>query len=60
MQLAAIVPLDSCDIGTPEGHEAAKEKGLFTTTCPKFVRDAAEILEEMLPTGQRKMPGRPA
>ena len=37
-----------CDISTPEGYEAAKEKQLVSTTCPKFVRDAAEILEEML------------
>ena len=38
----------SCDISTPEGYEAAKERSLFTTACPKFVRDAAEILDEML------------
>jgi C_GCAxxG_C_C family probable redox protein len=38
----------SCDISTPAGHEAAREKGLFTTACPTYVRDAAEILEEML------------
>lgn len=38
----------NCDISTPEGYEVAKEKGLLTTICPKFVRDAAEILEEML------------
>ena len=25
-----------------------QEKSLFTTICPKYVRDAAEILEEML------------
>jgi C_GCAxxG_C_C family probable redox protein len=37
-----------CDISTPKGHEAAREKGLFTTVCPKAVRDAVEILEEML------------
>jgi len=37
-----------CDISTPEGYEVAKEKRLVSTTCPKFVRDAAEILEEML------------
>ena len=36
------------DISTPEGYEIDKERGLLTTTCPKFVRDAAEILEEML------------
>jgi hypothetical protein len=40
-----------CDISTPEGYEAAKEKGLFTSVCPKFVRDAAEILEEMVAEG---------
>jgi C_GCAxxG_C_C family probable redox protein len=40
--------LIGCDISTPEGYEMAQEKSLFTTTCPKFVRDAAEILEEML------------
>jgi C_GCAxxG_C_C family probable redox protein len=37
-----------CDIGTHEGYEAAKERSLLTTMCPKFVRDAAEVLEEML------------
>jgi C_GCAxxG_C_C family probable redox protein len=42
----------SCDISTPEGYETAKEKSLLTTTCPNFVRDAAEILEEMLPFKQ--------
>jgi C_GCAxxG_C_C family probable redox protein len=35
-----------CDISTVEGLELAKS--LFATTCPKFVRDAVEILEEML------------
>ncbi len=37
-----------CDISTPEGHDSAKERNLFATACPKFVRDAAAILEEML------------
>jgi C_GCAxxG_C_C family probable redox protein len=36
------------DISTPEGHHQAAQAGVFTTRCPKFVRDAAEILEEML------------
>jgi C_GCAxxG_C_C family probable redox protein len=36
------------DISTPEGHELARKKQLFTTACPRFVRDAAEVLEEML------------
>jgi len=37
-----------CDIGTPEGLNSAREKKLLTTICPKCVRDAAEIVEEML------------
>jgi C_GCAxxG_C_C family probable redox protein len=37
-----------CDISTAEGYQAAKEKELFSTVCPKIVQDAAEILEEML------------
>jgi C_GCAxxG_C_C family probable redox protein len=37
-----------CDIRTEEGMQAAKERGLFKTVCPKMVADAAEILESML------------
>ena len=37
-----------CDISTTEGHELAREKNLVATTCLKFVRDAVEILDEML------------
>jgi arsenite methyltransferase len=37
-----------CDISTPQGHETAKQQKLFSTRCPKFVQDTAEILEEML------------
>ena len=37
-----------CDISTPAGFEDAKQKGLMTTVCPKLVRDAGEILEEIL------------
>jgi C_GCAxxG_C_C family probable redox protein len=36
------------DVSTPEGLAAAKEKNIFRTVCPKYVQDAAEILEEML------------
>ena len=36
------------DISTPEGMQKLKEKQAFTTMCPKFVRDAAEIVEELL------------
>ncbi|KPK68456.1 hypothetical protein AMJ82_08160 [candidate division TA06 bacterium SM23_40] len=37
-----------CDIGTPEGYRQARDEKLFTTRCPKFVRDAAEIVEELI------------
>ncbi|MGB2863802.1 MAG: C-GCAxxG-C-C family protein [Sedimentisphaerales bacterium] len=37
-----------CDISKPEGAMAAKENGLFTSVCPKLVREAAEILDEMI------------
>lgn len=37
-----------CDLGTPEGSKAARDNKLFETACPGFVRDAAEILEEIL------------
>jgi len=36
------------DISTPEGMQTAREKDLFQTLCPEFVRDAAEIAEQML------------
>jgi C_GCAxxG_C_C family probable redox protein len=36
------------DISTERGHQRAKEHNLFETLCPKFVADAAEILEEIL------------
>jgi C_GCAxxG_C_C family probable redox protein len=37
-----------CDLTTAEGMETAKQQGLFTERCPRFVRDAAEILEDIL------------
>ena len=40
--------LMSCDVSTAEGYDAAKESGLFATICPKYLQDAAEILEDML------------
>jgi C_GCAxxG_C_C family probable redox protein len=36
------------NIGETEGYTKAIEKNLFMTLCPKFVRDAAEIVEEIL------------
>ena len=38
----------ACDISTPEGMKKAQKDGLFDSVCPKMVRDAAEILEEIL------------
>jgi len=37
-----------CDLSTSEGQRIAKSEGLFSTVCPRFVQDAAEILEEIL------------
>ncbi len=37
-----------CNIGTPEGMAEARRLGLFRTVCPEVVRDAAEILEQLL------------
>jgi C_GCAxxG_C_C family probable redox protein len=37
-----------CDLITPEGRKAFMEKKLRDTLCPKFVRDAAEIVEQLL------------
>jgi C_GCAxxG_C_C family probable redox protein len=36
------------DVSKPEGFAEAKEKNIARTVCPRYVRDAAEILEEML------------
>lgn len=40
--------LIGCDIGTDEGYREAKDKNLFETVCEKLVRDAVEIVEEIL------------
>jgi C_GCAxxG_C_C family probable redox protein len=37
-----------CDLGTSEGMEKAKKEGLIATICPRLVRDAAEILDEII------------
>jgi len=36
------------DISIPEQHEMADNQGFFKTKCPNFVKDAAEILIEIL------------
>jgi hypothetical protein len=37
-----------CDISTSEGRQRIKQQKLHSTLCPQIVRDAAEILEELL------------
>lgn len=37
-----------CDLATKEGMETARQKGYFTELCPRFVRVAAEMLENVL------------
>jgi C_GCAxxG_C_C family probable redox protein len=39
-----------CDIGTPEGFQQAADSGKFRDLCPKLVRDAVEIVEQLLET----------
>lgn len=36
------------DMSTPEGMKAAQQKNIHGAVCPKFVKDAAEILEQIL------------
>jgi C_GCAxxG_C_C family probable redox protein len=37
-----------CDLGTPAGRAKMKEQNLSVTVCEKVVKDAGEILEEIL------------
>ena len=46
--------LGGVDLGTPSGRQEATDKKLFSTLCPVFVRDAAEILEALV--RQRELP----
>ena len=36
------------DMGTSDGQRLARETGLFKKICPKMVRDAAEIIDDLL------------
>jgi C_GCAxxG_C_C family probable redox protein len=36
------------DISTPEGRRLLSERSTHANVCPKYVRDAAEILQELL------------
>jgi C_GCAxxG_C_C family probable redox protein len=38
--------LTGYDISKPEEAEAAREKGVFTGECPKFIKTACEIIDE--------------
>lgn len=40
--------LTGCDLRAPEGMKRFQEIDAHHTLCPKFVRDAAEIVEEVL------------
>jgi len=42
--------LIDCDLRTAEGYQAAVDKGVFDSVCPGLVRDAVEILQELLLT----------
>jgi C_GCAxxG_C_C family probable redox protein len=43
-----------CDVSSFEGLRTAKREKHFRNRCPKFVQDAAEILEEILEEEQKK------
>ena len=45
--------LIGCDITTPEGYQSARDRQLFTALCPKYVRSAVELLEELLADAAR-------
>jgi C_GCAxxG_C_C family probable redox protein len=38
------------DISTPEGLQKAREQEVFATACPRFVKDATELVAEFLDT----------
>ena len=40
--------LVGCDLSTDDGMAEAEERDLFSTVCPVFVRDSAEIVEQIL------------
>ena len=40
--------LGGVDPSTEKGRQEAKDRKLFTTVCPEFVKDAANILDDLL------------
>ena len=45
---ASCTELLGCDLSTDEGLARAREQNLTRTICPRYVRDAVEILEEIV------------
>ncbi len=39
------------DLSDPQAYNAAQDSGLFVTKCPALVRDAADILENLMCDG---------
>ncbi len=37
-----------CNLSDPQELERARREGLFSSVCPRFVEDAAEIVERLL------------
>ena len=44
--------LTGYDLSKPEEMVKAREKGVFATKCPVFVRDAVKIVEDLLNTSK--------
>jgi C_GCAxxG_C_C family probable redox protein len=40
-----------CDLSNPDDYARARDTELFITKCPLLVRDAADIVEEILKNG---------
>ena len=40
--------LIGCDLSTPEGMQAAREREVFRQVCPHLVKDAADIVARLL------------
>ncbi len=48
-----------CDLSTEEGLKRSREESLTRTICPRYIRDAVEILEEIRwPATSGQVPGR--
>ena len=48
---ALCAELLGCNISTPEGLAKARQQGLFQTRCTGLVRDAVDIVQDMLARG---------